>query len=95
MACGVLMTSLESRARPAGSQAGSRGFPRLYRLDRGGAWELNPTEPYPRDLIGYGSQPPQAHWPDDARVAVSIVLNYEEGGEILHPCTATPIPSMC
>ena len=41
---------------------------------------------YPRDLIGYSDQPPHAHWPDDARVAVQFVLNYEEGGEncILH-----------
>src|SRR5215469_662632 len=41
---------------------------------------------YPRDLIGYGANPPHPHWPDDARVALSFVLNYEEGGErsILH-----------
>ena len=41
---------------------------------------------YPRDLIGYSDQPPHAYWPDDARVAVQFVLNYEEGGEncILH-----------
>ncbi|HLQ84793.1 MAG TPA: allantoinase PuuE [Salinisphaeraceae bacterium] len=41
---------------------------------------------YPRDMIGYGAQPPHAQWPDDARVAVQFVLNYEEGGEncILH-----------
>ena len=41
---------------------------------------------YPRDLIGYGSNPPDPHWPDGARIAVSLVLNYEEGGEacVLH-----------
>jgi putative urate catabolism protein len=41
---------------------------------------------YPRDLIGYGEHPPQARWPNDARVAVQFVLNYEEGAErsILH-----------
>lgn len=41
---------------------------------------------YQRDLIGYNSQPPHAHWPNDARIAVQFVLNYEEGGEncILH-----------
>jgi chitin deacetylase len=41
---------------------------------------------YPRDLRGYGETPPEANWPDGARVAVSLVLNYEEGGEnsILH-----------
>ncbi len=41
---------------------------------------------YPRDLIGYGANPPDPQWPDNARVAVQFVLNYEEGGEnnILH-----------
>ena len=42
--------------------------------------------PYPRDLIGYGRNPPHAAWPNKARIAVQFVLNYEEGGEncILH-----------
>ena len=41
---------------------------------------------YPRDLIGYGAHPPHPHWPGDARIALQIVLNYEEGGEnsVLH-----------
>ena len=41
---------------------------------------------YPRDLIGYGRNPPQAQWPGQARIAVQFVLNYEEGGEnsVLH-----------
>jgi putative urate catabolism protein len=41
---------------------------------------------YPRDLIGYGPNPPKANWPGGARVAVQFVMNYEEGGEncILH-----------
>ena len=41
---------------------------------------------YPRDLTGYGATPPAARWPGGARIAVQIVLNYEEGGEnnILH-----------
>ena len=34
-----------------------------------------------RDLIGYGPNPPHPHWPNDARIAVQFVLNYEEGGE--------------
>ena len=44
------------------------------------------TEPYPRDLIGYGATPPHARWPGGARLAVQFVLNYEEGAEnaILH-----------
>jgi len=41
---------------------------------------------YPRDLIGYGRNPPHARWPGGARVAVQFVVNYEEGGEraIIH-----------
>ena len=41
---------------------------------------------YPRDLIGYASNPPHPRWPGDARIALSFVLNYEEGGErcVLH-----------
>ena len=41
---------------------------------------------YPRDLVGYGRNPPDPRWPGGARVAVQFVVNYEEGGErnILH-----------
>ena len=41
---------------------------------------------YPRDMTGYGPNPPHANWPGGAKIAVQIVLNYEEGGEnnILH-----------
>ncbi|GAA0297661.1 allantoinase PuuE [Sphingomonas oligophenolica] len=35
----------------------------------------------PRDLIGYGPTPPDPCWPNGARIAVNIVLNYEEGAE--------------
>ena len=34
-----------------------------------------------RDFVGYGRRPPRAPWPDGARIAVSLVLNYEEGSE--------------
>ena len=34
-----------------------------------------------RDFIGYGPNPPKIEWPDGARVAVSVVVNYEEGSE--------------
>ncbi|SDZ50986.1 OHCU decarboxylase [Jannaschia faecimaris] len=41
---------------------------------------------YPRDMTGYGATPPEANWPGKARIAISLVVNYEEGGEnnILH-----------
>jgi putative urate catabolism protein len=44
------------------------------------------TSRYPRDLIGYGACAPHARWPGGARIAVQIVLNYEEGAEnsVLH-----------
>jgi putative urate catabolism protein len=41
---------------------------------------------YPRDLVGYGANPPQVQWPGSARIAVQFVINYEEGAEncVLH-----------
>ena len=44
------------------------------------------VSPYPRDLVGYGRNPPDPRWPGAARIAVQFVVNYEEGGErnILH-----------
>ena len=34
-----------------------------------------------RDFIGYGATPPKVKWPKGARVALSMVVNYEEGSE--------------
>ena len=45
------------------------------------------TDPqYPRDMVGYGANPPDPKWPGGARLALTIALNYEAGGEmnILH-----------
>jgi len=41
---------------------------------------------YPRDLAGYGRNPPHPRWPGDARICIQFVINYEEGSErnILH-----------
>ncbi len=41
---------------------------------------------YPRDMIGYGSKKLKINWPNNARLALQIVLNYEEGAEnsVLH-----------
>ena len=41
---------------------------------------------YPRDFRGHGPNAPDAAWPGGAKIAVSLVLNYEEGGEnnLLH-----------
>jgi len=45
-----------------------------------------PQTSYPRDLVGYGRNPPHPRWPNGARICVQFVINYEEGGEnnILH-----------
>jgi putative urate catabolism protein len=34
-----------------------------------------------REYLGYGATPPDPKWPNGARLALSFVLNYEEGGE--------------
>ena len=36
---------------------------------------------YPRNLLGHGAKPPTAQWPNNSRIALQIVVNYEEGGE--------------
>jgi len=36
---------------------------------------------FPRDHIGYGRSPPNPRWPNGAKIAVSFVINYEEGAE--------------
>jgi allantoinase len=40
---------------------------------------------YPRDMVGYGANPPDPKWPKNARLAVQIVMNYEEGSEYSIP----------
>ena len=41
---------------------------------------------YPRDMIGYGADKIKVVWPNNAKLALQIVLNYEEGAEnsVLH-----------
>lgn len=43
------------------------------------------TPDYPRDLVGYGGRPPDPRWPGGARLALQIVVNYEEGSEYSIP----------
>src|SRR5690606_15336760 len=70
-------------ARPAPARR-IRGPLSASKSDQETAFMSSPV--YPRDLVGYGRNPPHANWPDGARVAVQFVLNYEEGGEncVLH-----------
>ncbi|QHI97808.1 polysaccharide deacetylase family protein [Xylophilus rhododendri] len=42
---------------------------------------MSPPLPPPRDFIGHGEHPPAVRWPGAARVAVSFVVNFEEGAE--------------
>ena len=35
-----------------------------------------------RDLVGYGDKRPEITWPNGARLAVSVVVNFEEGSEL-------------
>ena len=41
---------------------------------------------YPRNMVGYGAKTPVIKWPNNAKLALQIVLNYEEGSEnsVLH-----------
>lgn len=51
------------------------------------------NENYPRDLIGYGNNPVNPKWPNNAKIALQFVLNYEEGAEncILHGDEASEV----
>jgi allantoinase len=42
---------------------------------------LSELPPSTRDLVGYGRSVPTVHWPDDARLALNIAVNFEEGSE--------------
>lgn len=44
------------------------------------ALSMNPAWPV-RNFTGYSNAPPHPRWPNEARIAVSFCLNYEEGGE--------------
>jgi peptidoglycan/xylan/chitin deacetylase (PgdA/CDA1 family) len=46
---------------------------------------MHTTPGPPRDFVGYGASPPQVRWPNDARLALNIVVNYEEGAEYSIP----------
>lgn len=52
---------------------------------------MTSVDRYPRDMVGYGAHPPHARWPGGARLALQIVLNYEEGAEasVLHSDAAS------
>lgn len=45
----------------------------------------SPVDGPPRELVGYGEFPPRIRWGGTAKVAVQIVVNYEEGSEKTYP----------
>ena len=47
----------------------------------------------PRDFIGYGRNPPKFEWPEGARLALNIVVNFEEGAE-RNPLDGDPLQEM-
>ena len=46
---------------------------------------MSDTGAHPRDFVGYGGKPPDPKWPGGARLALQIVMNYEEGSEYSIP----------
>ena len=64
------------RPSPLGRRAAGRPRAVPRRARRGGR-RISSA----RDLVGYGAEPPDPRWPGGARLALSFVLNYEEGGE--------------
>ncbi len=74
-----------SRRRPppaVGLRAGGRAGPGTEPGEPAGASrEPGLDRPVPRDFRGYGGRPPHPRWPGDARVALSVVVNVEEGAE--------------
>lgn len=54
---------------------------------------MESTPTYPRDMCGYGQHPPRRTLPDNKRIAVQFVINYEEGGEnsVLHGDPASEV----
>ncbi len=53
------------------------------------------SEPYPGDLLGYGRNPPNPKWPNQARLAVQFVINYEEGGKAASYTAMSPLMRFC
>lgn len=47
-------------------------------------WKIVDPPGPTRDLIGYGRYPPRVYWPDNAKIALNFVINYEEGSEQSH-----------
>lgn len=80
-----ILAGFEERLQNTPEKEFERALQEINRIARLRLETLTQAD-YPRDLIGYAGHPPQAAWPNKARIAVQFVINYEEGGEncILH-----------
>jgi hypothetical protein len=83
---------LDGGGTPTEGEAGSVRLPgpppETGERNRRMALQAFPDQPVPgpqRDYVGYGRHIPKVRWPDNARVAINLVLNYEEGSEYTHP----------
>src|SRR5215831_16483337 len=89
---------LDGGRAPTGGEAGSVRLPgphpetgernRRMALQ---AFHDQPVPGPPREYVGYGRHIPKVRWPDNARVAINLVLNYEEGSEYTHPAVRIPV----
>lgn len=73
-----LHSSLDPLGAAAGGAAAGGSAALSLALPPLPTWQLGTG---PRDLEGYGASPSNARWPNGAKVAVSLVLNIEEGSE--------------
>ena len=64
----------------AGSSSQTEAQPQLFTIDQCISENI-PLSPGYRDFEGYKGNYPDPKWPGNAKLCVSIVLNYEEGGE--------------
>src|SRR5215510_12731783 len=83
---------LDRGGTPTEGEAGSVRLPgpppETEERNRSMALQAFPDQSVPgpqRDYVGYGRHIPKVRWPHNARVAINLVLNYEEGSEYSHP----------
>ncbi len=81
-----ILAGFESRLPNSPSVEFAQAIHQIHRIARFRLTALASRAPYARDLVGYSETPPPVQWPNNARVAVQFVVNYEEGGEncVLH-----------
>jgi len=81
-----ILKGFEERLPNDPTQEFERALHEIHRIARFRLQSIGEQADYPRNLIGYGAEPPKVQWPNNARIAVQFVVNFEEGGEncVLH-----------